>query len=158
MTYGGQGRAPFRLHDGTPVCFELAEWDRTAGEGVHLSARDAGGRVVGRASYRRVYGPRAELSVSNDDAFWHRGLPALLIGSLREHAAAAGISTFLLRARASEVRLLALLSGDFAARCSRDGDLVDVELACREGTSLAADRLASSKPRQRRAHIAAEHE
>lgn len=130
MSPAAHSGAIVRLHDGTLVRLTLDEPGVVPGERAELSARDAGEQLVGRVAYRRVYGPRAELSIDVDDAYWHRGLPALLIGSLRERAAAAGISTFLVTAGASDVRLLALLSGDFGARCTRDGALVRGELAC----------------------------
>jgi hypothetical protein len=123
-----------RLHDGTLVRLTLDEPGVVAGERAELSARDAGEQLVGRVAYQRVYGPRAELSIDIDDAYWHRGLPTLLIGSLRERASASGISTFLVTAGASDVRLLALLCGDFGACCTRDGALVRGELACGPST------------------------
>jgi hypothetical protein len=119
-----------RLHEGTVVSLALDEPGAAPGDRAELAARDAGGRLVGRVAYRRVYGPRAELAIDVDDAYWHRGLPALLIGSLRERAHASGISTFLGTAGASDVRLLALLSAEFGARCTRDGRHVRFELAC----------------------------
>lgn len=96
-----------------------------------VAAFDADGRTLGRVEYRRVYGPRAVLTLDIDDAHWHRGLPEMLLADACEHAAADGISTFLMRARAGDVRLLALLREEFAAREVRDGRFaeVDVELA-----------------------------
>jgi GNAT superfamily N-acetyltransferase len=121
-----------RLVDGTAVRL-LAAPDRRpdsgAGDGASLAAEDRDGRVVGRVSYRRLYGPRAALTLEVDEAFWHRGLPRVLLTDACEAAAACGISTFLVRVRASDVRLLALLREEFAARESRDGDFADVELA-----------------------------
>jgi hypothetical protein len=68
------------------------------------------------------------LTLDMDEAFWHRGLPELLLARLCARAASAGISTFVIRARASDVRLLALLREQFAAREMRDGAHVDLEL------------------------------
>jgi GNAT superfamily N-acetyltransferase len=130
------------LHDGTLVCLALAGPGTPAAERAQIVARDGGGQVVGQVAYRRVYGPRADLWVDVHDAYWHRGLPGLLIGSLRERAAAAGISTFLLRVHVSDIRLLALLAGDFGARCTRDGAIVDVELACAAPSPPEAGRPA----------------
>lgn len=138
--------ASVRLHDGTPVDLALSEPGPAIGERTELVARAASGDVVGRAAYHRVYGPRAELSVAVDDGFWHRGLPSLLIGSLRERAATGGISTFLMTARASDLRLLALLYGDFGARCTRDGAVVVIELACDMAARRGGDPHAPAEP------------
>jgi len=124
-----------------------AEDPRTGGP-AELVARDADGRTVGRAAYRRVYGPRAELSIDVDDAFWHRDLPAVLVASLREHAAAAGISTLLMMVPASDVRLVALLCQDFAARARRDGAQVDIELPCADASRRVLASLRHLAPRR----------
>jgi hypothetical protein len=100
-----------------------------AAEERAIAAFDADGRSLGRVEYRRVYGPRAALTLDVEDAHWHRGLPATLLADACAQAAAEGISTFLMRARAGDVRLLALLREEFAAREVRDGAFVDVELA-----------------------------
>lgn len=147
---GPPGRADgsLRLHDGTPVWLRPgAEEDPQTGGPAELVARAADGRTVGRAAYRRVYGPRAELSIEVDDAFWHRDLPAVLIASLREHAAAAGISTLLVNVSASDVRLVALLCQDFAARARRDDARVDVELPCADASRLVLASLRHLAPR-----------
>ena len=105
--------------DGRPVGDEFA----------CLLAEDAAGLPVGRASYRRVYGPRAVLELHVGEELWHSGLPELLIASLCLHAARAGITTLLARVPARDMALLALLREEFAARETRDGAHVDVELS-----------------------------
>jgi hypothetical protein len=107
----------------TDVDVALAACDEDGGSIVARAA----GRVAGRASYTRVYGPRAALSIEVDDAYWHRGLPGVLIDALAARAARVGIMRFLLRVPASDVRLLALLREDYATRERRDGAFVDVE-------------------------------
>ncbi|MGH2941632.1 MAG: hypothetical protein ACRDLN_02490 [Solirubrobacteraceae bacterium] len=97
--------------------------------GAEVVANDLDGRTVARAAYTRVYGPRAVITLDVDDPFWHRGLPETLLADLCLRAARAGISTFLARARASDVRLLAMLRREFSARESRDGQYVDIELS-----------------------------
>lgn len=94
-----------------------------------IAAEDREGRTVGRAVYRRVYGPRAELTLEIDDALWHSGLPALLVASLCQHAARVGITKLLARVPARDIVLLALLREDFAGHETRDGTHVDVELS-----------------------------
>ena len=86
-----------------------------------------GGHVAGEASYQRIYGPRAVLSLDVDDALWHHGTPQLLIAALAERASLLGIATFLMRVRASNLRLLAMLREDFGARGRRDGGYVELE-------------------------------
>ena len=147
-----------RLHDGTLVCLALDEPGVVPGERAQLSAHDGDGQLVGRVAYQQVYGPRAELSIDVDDAYWHRGLPALLIGSLRERAVTSGISTFLITARASDIRLLALLSGDFGARCTRDGALVGAELACGPPTPPGGVPNLPREASYVTAHVVAEHD
>ena len=84
---------------------------------------------MGRAEYSSIYGPRAVVTIEIDEAYWHRGLAEVMLASLCVAAARAGISTFLLRADAADMRLIALLGEQFAARASRDGSHVDVEFA-----------------------------
>jgi GNAT superfamily N-acetyltransferase len=117
------------LRDGTVVRLRATAGVVAADERAAIAARDADGRAVGGASYARVYGPRAQLELDVDDAFWHRGLPEALLASACARAAAAGISTFLARVPSSDMRLLALLRQVFAARESRDGAYVDVEFS-----------------------------
>ena len=115
------------LRDGTSIALRTVDVDRCGEEHAAVVA-EAGGRTVGRAAYARVYGPRALLTLDVDEAFWHRGLRELLLARLCARAACAGISTFVIRARAADVRLVALLRAQFAARGTRDGAHVDLEL------------------------------
>jgi hypothetical protein len=119
---------PLTLPDGAVVGLRRAGLDSVRGEGESLVASDARGRVVGRVAYARVYGPRAFVTIEVGDAHWHHGLPGALLARLCAGAAQAGISTFLLRVPASELRLLALLRETFSARDSRDGAFLDAEL------------------------------
>jgi GNAT superfamily N-acetyltransferase len=98
-------------------------------DGAEIEAIDADGRLVGRLAFARVYGPRAEVVLEVDDAFWHRGLPQALLDRGCGRAACRGISTFLVRVQAADVRVLALLRQEFAARESRHGTYVDVEFS-----------------------------
>lgn len=91
-------------------------------------AAEVDGHPVGHAAYARIYGPRAECSLDVDDAYWHEGLPQILLANLCSEAAAVGIRTFVVRARASDLRLLALLQEQFAARHARDGAQLTIEL------------------------------
>jgi len=99
------------------------------GDRVALVAQDAAGVTLGRVAYSRLYGPRAELTLDVDAAFWHSGVPALLLVAASDHAARAGISMFLVRVPAADVWMLALLREHFAARESRDGAFVAAEFA-----------------------------
>lgn len=125
-------RLRLRLRDGTPVTLHTSDlWcDATiAGdERAEITAQIAGG-VAGKISYARVYGPRAVLCIEVAETYWHRGLPALLLSALCARAAQLGIATFLMRIRADDLRLLALLRERFDARTNRDGAYVDVEFA-----------------------------
>jgi hypothetical protein len=96
-----------------------------------ILACDPSGRSVARATYQRGYGPRAKLVLEVDDAYWHRGLPELVLRKLSEGAARRGISTLVARVRAADLRLLALLREEFAARETRDGAFVEAELETR---------------------------
>jgi CBS domain-containing protein/GNAT superfamily N-acetyltransferase len=119
------------LRDGTPVALRTIDVDRDGvfcGEDHAAIVAEADGRVAGRAAYSRVYGPRASLTLDVDEAFWHRGVSELLLARLCARAACIGISTFVIRARASDVRLVALLRMQFAAHGTRDGTHVDLEL------------------------------
>jgi GNAT superfamily N-acetyltransferase len=131
------------LGDGNTVRLRTIGRDRggtVAGdEGAEIAAIDADGRTVGRLLYARVYGPRAQVELEIDDAFWHRGLPQALLARICARAACIGISTFLVRVRAADVRLLALLRQDFAARESRHGEYVDVELSTAPRPTVAAN-------------------
>ena len=130
-----------RLRDGTAVRLRTIGRDRDAAalgaERAEITAEDADGRTVGRVAYVRVYGPRAEVALMVDDRFWHRGLPQALLARMCARAARLGISTFLARVRASDVRLLALLRHEFSARDSPDGPHVDVEFSTAVSTSRA---------------------
>jgi len=123
------------LRDGTVVAL-LADVDRDgvicADERAAIVAGSGGG-TVGRVAYVRAYGPRAVLTLEVDEAFWQRGLPELLLARLRASAAGVGISTFVMRVRASDVRLLALLREQFAAEEAREGARVDLELPTAAG-------------------------
>jgi GNAT superfamily N-acetyltransferase len=118
---------PQRLRDGGRVWLRATA--APADDGAAIAAFDADGRTVGRAAYTRVYGPRADVALELDEAFWHRGLAELLLATLCVRAACVGISTFLARVPASDLRLLALLRTEFSARGSRDGSHVDVDFA-----------------------------
>jgi hypothetical protein len=119
---------PLALPDGTVVRLRLVGVETPLDEGASIVASDAHGGVVGRVAYARVYGPRALVTIEVGDAHWHHGLPGALLARLCAAAARAGISTFLVRVPAADLRLLALLRGPFAARESRDGAIVDAEL------------------------------
>jgi GNAT superfamily N-acetyltransferase len=116
------------LHDGTAVRLHAVA-AVPGDERAEIAAVDADGRIVGRVTYARVYGPRAEVALDVDAAFWHLGLPRALLDRSRDRAACLGISTFLARVPASDVRLLALLRHEFAASESRHGQHVDVEFS-----------------------------
>jgi GNAT superfamily N-acetyltransferase len=135
-----------RLHDGTAVRLHTIGRDRDAAalgdDRVEIAAEDADGRTVGRIAYARVYGPRAEVALKVDDGFWHRGLPQALLERMCARAAGLGISTFLARVRASDVRLLALLRHEFSARESRNGPHVDVEFATAAGSAVRVNHRA----------------
>lgn len=115
------------LGDGSSVRLAVRGLD-AAGEWARILAGDATGRVVGRAAYARVYGPRAELTLVVDDAHWDRGLAHALLTTLRAHAAEHGIATLLVRVRPSDVRLLALLRRAGAVGETASGGRIDVEL------------------------------
>jgi len=119
---------PLRLRDGTPVWLRSTELAHARDECAEIVADLAERRVIGRVSYRRVYGPRAVLTLAVDDRYWPLGLSEALIGSIGPLATAAGISKFLIRIPASDDRMLALLVDDFAARCMREGSYIDAEI------------------------------
>lgn len=127
---GGENRRS-RLHDGTEVALQTVDVQPhgaiSGDQRAAVTAR-VGDRVAGHVSYERVYGPRAVIRIDVDDAYWHRGLPELLLDALGARASALGITTFLIRADARDIRLIALLRNHFAARGERDGD--DVRLEC----------------------------
>lgn len=118
-------RVPLRLRDGTPAW--LRAWADAPGEHAEIVADDAGGRVVGRAEYRRVYGPRAALTLMVDDKLLCAGLAEAMIGTISSIAAAAAISKLLMRVPLCDERLVGLLV-DFGARCRRDASYADIEL------------------------------
>lgn len=120
------------LADGTVVWLSIGQDDAShevLGDATAITATAEDGREVARVSYARVYGPRALITITIDDAFWHRGLPEVLLASLCMQAACVGISTFLARAHAADVRLLAMLREQFAARIVRDGAFAEVEFS-----------------------------
>jgi GNAT superfamily N-acetyltransferase len=119
--------APLMLADGSSVRLAVRGMD-AAGEWARILASDATGRVVGHAAFARVYGPRAELTLVVDDAYWDRGLADALLTTLRARAAEHGIATLLVRVRAFDVRLLALLRRAGAVGETASGGGVDVEL------------------------------
>jgi len=124
--------ARLRLRDGTAVTLRTSDLARDAsiaGDERATITAQAEGHIAGKVSYERVYGPRAVLWIDVEDAFWHRGLPELLLTALCARAARLGIATFLMRVCASDVRLLALLRERFDARARRDGGHVDIEFA-----------------------------
>lgn len=122
-----------QLLDGTTVRLAAIDLDlspcNALDERVVLIADDGRGRVIGRASFSRVYGPRAVLELEVDAALSHLGLPAMLVERLCARAGRAGVTTFVARVPAARVELLALLRGTFGARDVRDGAFVDVEFA-----------------------------
>jgi hypothetical protein len=118
-----------RLRDGTPVRLRRGA-PLPAEDGATILAEDAAGQTVGRAAYTRIYGARAEVLLTVDDAFWPRGLPRVLLIRLSAAAARVEILTFLARVPPSDARLLALLCRDFAAtRTATDDTHVPVEFA-----------------------------
>lgn len=121
------------LRDGTVVWLRAMDSHHAAevadDEAAGIAADDEEGHTVGHVVYARVYGPRAQMTLQVDDAFWHRGLPEELLARLRDHAARRGISTFLVRVRASDLRLLALLRREGDSRESRESAYFDVEFA-----------------------------
>jgi hypothetical protein len=120
---------PLRLRDGSAVSLTGTGLGATGDDPGMVAARDLAGRRVGYGAYTPVYGPRATLELEVDASYWHRGVPELVLERLCADAAGRGISTFLARVAASDVRLLALLRAEFAARETRDGAFVEVELA-----------------------------
>jgi GNAT superfamily N-acetyltransferase len=140
-----------RLRDGTTVLLRSIDLgalravpeDDFAG----VAAEDPEGRTVGWATYARAYGPRAEVGLTVDPLFWHRGLPELLLAGLSVHAARVGISTFFIAARASDLSLLAMLRTGFCSRETIEGASVHVEFPTTRqpvtqpshGTAAAAD-------------------
>lgn len=106
-----------------------ADRDQTDAEGAGITALDTRGRAIGRAAYSRAYGPRALVTFRVDDEYWERGLPAALLHDLCVRASGAEISTFLMRVRAADLRLLELLREEFTARGSCSAGYVDVEFS-----------------------------
>ena len=92
-----------------------------------VAAEYLDGRTVGWATYTRAYGPRAEVALTVDPLFWHRGLPEILLARLSAHASRVGIRTFFMAARASDLSLLAMLRAGFHARETIEGASVHVE-------------------------------
>lgn len=121
-----RARVALRLSDGRPAWLRACA--NRPDEHAEIVAADADGRVVGRAEYRRVYGPRAVLTLTVDDELRCPGLAGAMIAAIASIAAAAEISTLLMRVPLSDDRLLALLADEFGARCRRDVSCVDVEL------------------------------
>ncbi len=119
---------PLRLGDGVAAWLCSLESASAPDEHAEVVAEDPGGRVIGRVAYRRIYGLRAELTLTVDATYWNAGLPQTLIGSIGRVAAAGGIARFLMRIPASDERLLRMLVDDFSGRCRLDGSHADVEL------------------------------
>jgi CBS domain-containing protein len=141
------------LRDGTTVALRTIDVDRHGafcGEEHAAIVAEAEDRTVGRAAYSRVYGPRALLTLDVDEAFWHCGLRELLLARLCARAACVAIWTFVIRVGASDVRLVALLREQFAARGTRDGAHVDLELP----TATRARPGATTDPGPRTAPMA----
>jgi GNAT superfamily N-acetyltransferase len=132
---GAPERVP--LGDGTTARLSAIDLDMGPGNAfddrVAVIADDACGRMIGRASFERVYGPRAVVELQVDPALWHLGLPAILLERLCARAALAGIVVFVARVPVARVELLALLRAEFGAREVCEGSHVDVEFS----TSLA---------------------
>lgn len=126
---GGCAGARLLLGDGTSVWLRHADVAACPGERQEIAALDPHGRRVGVTTYERVYGPRAVVTLAVDDDYWHRGLPEALLTRLSACAALYGISTFIVRVEAWDVRLLALLRRAFGARSRREGSFVDAEFA-----------------------------
>jgi hypothetical protein len=120
---------PLRLRDGTPVWLTSTEPAGAGDERAEIVATGVDARVIGRVAYRRVYGPRAVLTLAVDDELSPLGLPEALIASAGLAAAAGGISTFMIRVPTAEYPLLALLVARFGARCTCEPSFVDAELA-----------------------------
>ena len=104
-----------RLHATEPETDDAMPEDERAG----IIACDLEGRTVGTVGYERIYGPRAEVRIAVDADYWHRGLPEVLLASLRLRAARVGIATLLLRIPAGDLALLALLRTEFCSRGHR---------------------------------------
>jgi hypothetical protein len=118
---------PLRLCDGTVVWLRSTEPNAPA-ERAEIVAELRGGRDVGRAGYRRVYGLRAVLTLTIVEDLWPSGLARELVSSIGAVAAAAGIATFLVRVSVCEDRLLELLVDELGGRSRREGTYVDVDL------------------------------
>ena len=130
-------RGPQRvaLLDGTMARLSAIDLDMGPGNAfddrVAVIADDARGRMIGHASFERVYGPRAVVELEVDPVLWHFGLPAILLEHLCARAARAGITVFIARVPAAQVELLALLRADFGARQACEGAYVDAEFSTR---------------------------
>ena len=121
------------LRDGTTARLSAIDLDMGPGNAfddrVAVIADDARRRVIGRASFQRVYGPRAVVELEVDPALWHLGLPAILLERLCARAACAGIALFVARVPAAHVELLALLRAEFGASETCEDAHVDVEFS-----------------------------
>lgn len=117
-----------RLRDGTPVWLHASDPADAHGERAEIVALGRDGCDLGRVGYRRIYGPRAVLTLAVDDESSSRGLAEALIAAVAATAAGAGIATLMIRVAASDERLLGMLARAFAARWRREGSHVDVEL------------------------------
>lgn len=83
------------LHDDTSVGLRLHDTAQAGADGAEILAVAGDGAHIGRTTYARLYGPRAELTLDVDDGFWHRGVPGALLDELVAHAASRGISTLI---------------------------------------------------------------
>jgi GNAT superfamily N-acetyltransferase len=122
------------------VTLRVSELD-PHGERVAVVAEDLSGRPVGRAGYRRVYGPRAELTLDVDRRLWQQGLAEMLLLTVADLAAARGISTLLASLRGLEDRTRTLLVERFGAREMPAADPVGLEIATGLRSSRGSDRV-----------------
>jgi GNAT superfamily N-acetyltransferase len=119
-----------RLRDGCVVRLHALVLD-PHGERGAIVADDGEGSAIGRVSYVRVYGPRAELALAVEDGWWRRGLAEALLEQLCDLAAGHGITTLLSRVPAPDVRLRTLLVVRFGAREEPAGRGVDLAITTR---------------------------
>lgn len=123
-----QPKRQVRLSDGSEVTVRLRMLD-PHGDRVTVVAKDATGRIAGRASYVRVYGARAELTLALGDGLWRSGLAEVLVATLCDTAARHGISVLLVRLPVSDERVRTVLVEQFGAREVRSADSADLELS-----------------------------
>lgn len=124
----GQPKREVRLPDGSLVTVRLRMLD-ARGDRVEVVAKDATGRIAGRATSARVYGPRAELRLALDDGYWRSGLGEILTETLCHVAAQQGISRLLVRLPVSDERIRTMLVARFGARELGSAPSSDLELS-----------------------------